>query len=257
LYEPTRGIVVLKVYKIVFCIMDEINGRPLRKMFWSVSNRYDILNSFFTFGLDKSWRNKAVTELLKGSPKRVLDLGTGTGDLAISLSNKSNHPLEIFALDFSQPMLDLAKKKALARRVNGISFILGDSAQLPFQNHFFDKVGTSFAFRNLTHENPDTELFFSEITRVLKPGGLFIAVDTSQPRNKWVRKLFHLYMNGYTAPLGGLISGKKEAYKYLAKSATNFDGFDKMQQRLENFGFKNVRHKPLMGGIAALWQCET
>jgi demethylmenaquinone methyltransferase/2-methoxy-6-polyprenyl-1,4-benzoquinol methylase len=236
--------------------MDQINGRPLRKMFWSVSNRYDMLNSFFTLGLDKSWRNKAVKELLKGSPQKILDLGTGTGDLAINLSKHAIQPLEVFAVDFSQPMLDVAIKKAQQKNLNGITFMLGDSAQLPFDKHFFDKVGTSFAFRNLTHENPDTELFFSEIIRVLKPGGNFVAVDTGQPSNKIVRKLFHLYLNNYTAPLGGLISGKKEAYSYLAKSATNFDGFDKMHQRLKNFGFRSVEYKPLLGGVAAIWDCK-
>ncbi len=236
--------------------MDQINGRPLRKMFWSVSNRYDMLNGFFTLGLDRLWRRRAVGELLKGSPKRVLDLGTGTGDLAIILSKKANYPLEIVALDFSQPMLDLAIKKATERSLKGINFLLGDSAQLPFNQNHFDKIGISFAFRNLTHRNPDTDLFFSEITRVLKSGGYFVAVDTGQPRNKFLRKLFHIYMNHYTAPLGGLLSGKKEAYRYLAKSATDFDGFDKMQSRLKGFGFKTVEYEPLLGGVAAIWKCR-
>ncbi len=235
--------------------MNQINGRPLRKMFWSVSSRYDMLNSFFTLGLDKSWRNKAVEELLQGSPQKILDLGTGTGDLAINLSKASSYPLEVVALDFSQPMLDVATMKAKQRNLNGIRFVLGDSAEIPFNEHYFDKVGTSFAFRNLTHENPDTDLFFKEIIRVLKPGGDFIAVDTAQPHNKFVRKLFHLYMNAYAAPIGGLISGKKEAYRYLAKSATDFDGLDKMQGRLINFGFKSVEYRPLFGGVAALWKC--
>ena len=225
-------------------------------MFMSVPPKYDLLNRVLTLRFDENWRKKATKHLLSTQPKRLLDLCTGTGDLALRLKKNSSPGTEIFALDFSKPMLELARQKAIKRNISGVDFRYGDAANMPFANNYFDGIGIAYAFRNLTYKNPDTGKFFSEILRVLRPGGQFVAVETSQPDNPIVRKLFHAQMKYITAPLGGLLSGHREAYQYLANSASDFYTPEEMKKILLKAGFGKVTYSQLLGGVAALWICE-
>ena len=229
--------------------------RPLQKMFMSVPPKYDLLNRVLTLRFDENWRKKATKQLLSNNPKRLLDLCTGTGDLALRLHNNAEPGTEVYALDFSQPMLELAREKAAKRDVKDVDFRFGDAADMPYEDGFFDGVGIAYAFRNLTYKNPDTDKFFAEILRVLRPGGQFVAVETSQPDNPIMRKLYHAQMKYITAPLGGLLSGEKEAYKYLAYSASDFYTPEEMKKILLKAGFSKVSYKQLLGGVAALWSC--
>jgi demethylmenaquinone methyltransferase/2-methoxy-6-polyprenyl-1,4-benzoquinol methylase len=229
--------------------------RPLQKMFMSVPPRYDMLNRLLTLRFDERWRKKAAEKLLDKEPGRLLDLCSGTGDLAIRLKQDAPSDVEIHALDFSQPMLHLAEKKAKMRNIKDIRFQLGDAASMPYSDGFFDGVGIAFAFRNLTYKNPDTQKFFGEILRVLRPGGRFVAVETSQPENKVLRRLYHFQLKYITAPIGGWLSGEKQAYTYLAESASNFYFPGEMKEILLKAGFKKVKYKQLIGGVAALWVC--
>lgn len=221
-----------------------------------VPPKYDLLNRVLTLRFDEYWRKKATKQLLSTQPKRLLDLCTGTGDLALRLKMKSNPGTEIFALDFSEPMLELARQKAIKRNIRGVDFRYGDAASMPFGNDFFDGVGIAYAFRNLTYKNPDTDKFLAEIIRVLRLGGQFVAVETSQPYNPIVRKLYHAQLKYITAPLGGLLSGQREAYQYLANSATDFYTPEEMKKILLKAGFGKVTYRQLLGGVAALWICE-
>lgn len=229
------------------------SSRPLQKMFMDVPPSYDFLNRLLTFRMDEVWRKKAAFVILSGAPERVLDLCTGTGDLALRLQRNAGKETVVFALDYSEPMLNQARKKASKKNLSNENFFHGDAASMPFSDEYFDRVGIAFAFRNLTYKNPDTDKFLAEIVRVLKPGGLFVAVETSQPGNALWRSLYHFYLRYITAPLGGLISGHRGAYKYLSWSAINYYTSAELKMILLEAGFSSVEYKNFMGGVAGLW----
>jgi len=218
-------------------------------MFTTVPRHYDLVNNVITWSLDERWRKKAATECLASQPEKALDLCCGTGDLAIYLAQLSQNNVELTGLDYSQPMLDIANAKAQKAGVeNRISFIYGDAASLPFPDEHFDSVGISFAFRNLTYKNPLVTQYVAEVVRVLKPGGKFVIVETSQPRSKLIRKLFHLYLRWFAFGMGYLISGNKGAYYYLAESAARFYTPGEIEELLLSAGFRQVRYQPILFG---------
>lgn len=227
--------------------------KPLYGIFTKIPPRYDLINHLITWGMDNRWRQRAAKECLASHPEKVLDLCCGTGDLAIYIAKMSASNVEITGVDYSQPMLDIAVQKAQKMGVGGrISFRYGDVANLPFPDNYFDCIGISFAFRNLTYKNPLTKQFLSEILRVLRPGGKFIIVETSQPRSALIRKLSHLYIRWFVYPLGYAVSGNKGAYQYLAKSAEDFYIPDEIKELLLNAGFREALFKPLFMGAAGI-----
>ena len=228
------------------------DSRPLQKMFMAVPPTYDVMNRLLTFRLDEVWRKRAARECLKNDPERVLDLCCGTGDLVLQIKKMALPHTKVMALDYSEPMLQVAKKKAGKRKLNGIEFHFGDAASMPFPDAHFDAIGIAFAFRNLSYHNPDRDKFITEILRVLKPGGRFVIIETSQPDNPLIRKLFHWYMRWITAPVGGLFSGHYGAYKYLAHSASNYYNNKELKELLVERGFADVGSKIFLKGIASL-----
>ena len=230
--------------------------RPLHKMFTQVPPSYDFLNRLLTFRLDEHWRKQTAKACLASNPKNVLDLCSGTGDLVLRLRKMSPDDISISALDFSQPMLNEAQKKAEKRNISGINFIHGDAANMPFSDNFFDSIGIAFAFRNLTYHNPDRDIFLAEILRVLKPRGRFVIIETSQPENRILRFFFHFYLRYITVPVGGLISGHYGAYKYLAHSAKNYFNSKELSKILKQADFKSVECHPKMFGISTLYVAE-
>lgn len=225
--------------------------RPLYDMFNAVPRHYDLVNRIITWGLDRQWRGKAAGECLISQPEKVLDLCCGTGDLAIHLSRRSTNGAGIIGLDYSRPMLNVAmeKTKALDRRP---FFIAGDASTLPFPDGYFDCVGISFAFRNLTYKNPLAREYLSEVIRILKPGGRFVIVESSQPENKLIRSLFHLYLRSYVLRIGTRISGNRGAYRYLAESASRFYTPQELKRLLLDIGFSKVTYRPLLFGAAGI-----
>ena len=230
----------------------EKKWRPLEKMFNEVPARYDMLNRVITWRLDENWRKKAARVCLEDDPARILDLCTGTGDLAIRLAKGVNGKTDIHALDYSQPMLSVAREKATKAGLSNIEFIHGDAASMPFNNDVMDAIGIAFAFRNLTYKNPDRDKFLQEIYRVLKPNGKFVIVESSQPGNRLMRGLFRFYLKIFVAGFGGQLSGHKGAYRYLAASARNFYNPAEIEQFLSGTGFSKVEYRPFLGGIAGL-----
>lgn len=227
--------------------------KPLHAMFTALPPRYDLINHVVTWCLDKRWRRKAARECLSARPHRVLDLCCGTGDLAIDLARLAPHDIEITGLDFSQPMLDIAAKKAaLAAEGGTITFIHGDAADLPFADGYFDCVGISFAFRNLTYQNPMTAKYLAQIWRVLPEGGRFVAVETSQPKSRLVRWFYHRYLRWFVAPIGRWLSGNKDAYRYLAESTTRFFTPEELRAMMKAAGFGEVFFRPLFLGAVAI-----
>jgi demethylmenaquinone methyltransferase/2-methoxy-6-polyprenyl-1,4-benzoquinol methylase len=228
------------------------SGRPLQKMFNEVPGRYDLLNRVITLRLDERWRKLAARECLSGDPASVLDLCTGTGDLVLRMARHTNGRTSLLALDYSQPMLAVAREKAAGKVPGKINFIHGDAADMPFDSGSMDAIGIGFAFRNLTWKNRDRDNFLAEIFRVLKTGGKFVIVESSQPSNKFVRSLFRIYLRIMVAGIGGILSGHKGAYRYLAASARNFYTPAEIRSMLLETGFRQVDHRPLSGGIAGL-----
>lgn len=222
-------------------------------MFTEVPPSYDLLNRLLTFRLDEAWRKKAAQACLENNPARVMDLCCGTGDLALRLGMEAPAGTQVAALDYSVPMLELAKKKAVRNKLRNIEFIHADAASMPFPDDYFDSVGIAFAFRNLTFHNPDREKFLSEIIRVIRPGGRFVIIETSQPPNTVLRKLFHFYLRYVTAPFGGILSGHYGAYKYLAHSARHYHTAQELTELLLAAGFTKVDSKLFMGGIAGIF----
>ncbi len=225
---------------------------PLHQMFTAVPPRYDLINRIVTLGMDERWRSQAAAECLSSGAARILDVCCGTGDLALRLARMSDST--ITGLDYSEPMLEIARTKA--DRIQGDNrptFLYGDVAELPFPDGHFDCVGIAFAFRNLTYKNPNTERYLSEIFRVIRPGGRFVIVESSQPRNAVIRLKFRVYLRGFVYPVGYLLSGNRGAYRYLAESASRFYGPEEIEGLLRSAGFGNTRYRPLLFGAAGIY----
>jgi demethylmenaquinone methyltransferase/2-methoxy-6-polyprenyl-1,4-benzoquinol methylase len=225
----------------------------LKKMFARVPSRYDVVNRVVTLGQDQRWRALAVRRCLEHQPRRVLDICTGTGDLALALAAAAPPEVRVTAADFSPPMLELAGHKAtadgLARRPE---LVLADAAELPFVDGAFDAVGIGFGFRNLTYRNPHRERHLAEIARIVAPGGRFVIVESSQPEAALVRGGFHLFLRAWVGPLGGFISGERGPYSYLATSARRFYTVGEVEELLLAAGFARFESTPLLLGAAAV-----
>ncbi len=225
--------------------------RPLQAMFNAVPRRYDLVNRVMTWGLDRRWRRLAARACLAENPARVLDLACGTGDLAITtaaLASGSDTGTAVVGVDFSRPMLSVALSKA----GDTVGFVCGEAAALPFPDGSFDSIGTSFAFRNLTWRNPGTASYLAEVRRVLRPGGRFVIVETSQPHNRFVRRLFHLYLKWFVRHVGSWLSGNPAAYRYLAESAARFYTPEQLAALLAKAGFSQATSRPLLFGAVAV-----
>ncbi len=226
--------------------------RPLHGMFTALPPHYDLVNGIITWGLDRCWRRAAARQCLASSPQRVLDLGCGTGDLAVAVARLSRGGLEVVGLDYSQPMLDMARKKADRRGVEGLVFVHGDAANLPFPDGHFDCVGIAFAFRNLTYRNPLAQRALGEVLRVLRPGGRFVIVESSQPKLRVVRGLFRVYLRWFVSRVGYILSGNRAAYRYLAESAARFYAPGEVSTLLLGAGFSKVTCRALLLGAAGV-----
>jgi demethylmenaquinone methyltransferase / 2-methoxy-6-polyprenyl-1,4-benzoquinol methylase len=224
--------------------------RPLQGMFAAVPRRYDLINRLFTLRLDERWRALAAAECLGGAPARALDLCTGTGDLAIRLAD-AGAPGAVYGVDFSMPMLEVARVKAL-RQGAAVAFAAGDAAALPFRDGSFNVIGIAFGFRNLTYRNPGRDRYLAEILRVLEPGGRLVIVESSQPRSRIFRALAHLYIRSAVSVMGGIVSGQRGAYRYLAHSAIHFYNPEELSVLLTEAGFSRVEYRALLFGVAAI-----
>jgi len=226
---------------------------PLHGMFTAVPPRYDLVNRIVTLGLDKRWRRLAALECLREKPRRILDLGCGTGDLSVNIARLAIAPTTVAGLDYSLPMLILARQKSVRSGVaSGVEFLRGQADSLPFPDGCFDAVGISFAFRNLTYRNPICRPHLAAVWRVLKTGGRYIIVESSQPENRIIRTLFHLYLRAFVGPVGMLLSGNKSAYRYLTESTARYYSPREVRDMLLAANFREVSYCPLLFGAAGI-----
>lgn len=228
------------------------SNQPLHGMFTVVPPRYDLVNRIITWGFDQRWRKAAAQVCLDSRPQRVLDLGCGTGDLTISIALLAENDLELTGLDYSQPMLEIAQRKAKQLTGRKVTFVYGDAAKLPFPDGYFDCIGSSFAFRNLTYRNPLGRRALAEVFRVLRPGGRLVIVESSQPKSKLIRAFFHLYLRCFVLGVGYVLSRNRGAYRYLAESAARFHTPAEVKGLLITAGFLQVSYHPLLFGVAGI-----
>ncbi len=221
----------------------------IRKIFSEVPDTYELVNHILTFGMDIFWRKKAVQVAVKEDGDMWLDVCTGTGEMAAYLKQLAPKETRVFACDFSFPMVQKAMQK---KESSEITFIVSDINNLPFPDSTFDLITISFAVRNI---NLDRERFLQalkEINRVLKPGGRFVALETSQPKSEIIKKLFHTYVRLAVRPIGQLISGSKSAYVYLSSTIPRFYPAEEFAGILKQSGFSEVSFKRLLFGVAAV-----
>ena len=217
-------------------------------MFEQVSPNYDLLNHILTFGLDRRWRLKASRTCLAGSPQSVLDLCCGTGDLMSSVRDLAPNGTSILGVDFSSEMIARAHSKTK----NADALLIADAGYLPFKSESFDCVATAFSFRNLLYKNPSFEDYLREVVRILRRGGNFVIVETSQPEGRVLRRAYHGYLGRVVPFVGGAASGSKGAYTYLSKSATNFPAPEEVATILRGAGFSEVAFEPLLLGMVGI-----
>lgn len=220
----------------------------VEQMFNTISGNYDGLNKIISLGIDKRWREKVVQLVAAKNPQSVLDIATGTGDLAISFA-AYNIP-KIVGLDLSEGMLAVAQKKVTDKKITQpIEFIQGDSENMPFDDHSFDAITVAFGVRNF--EN--LEIGLAEIYRVLKPNGIFVVLETAVPTKFPFKQGYQFYAN-YLLPLvGKLFSKDKVAYRYLSQSASIFPYGENFNNILKKIGFKQVNNKPQTFGVASIY----
>jgi demethylmenaquinone methyltransferase / 2-methoxy-6-polyprenyl-1,4-benzoquinol methylase len=222
--------------------------QQVENMFDGIAGKYDFLNRLLSFRIDVIWRNKVVNLLKKSKPQYILDVATGTADLAIAL-NKLN-PQKIIGLDLSHNMLEVGRVKVADRKLSQtIELVKGDSENLPFDDASFDAVTVAFGVRNFEHLTKG----LSEIHRVLKPGGQFIILEFSKVKTFPIKQFYHLYFRYITPLIGKLFSNDNKAYTYLPNSVQVFPEGEEMCVILQTTGFKNPVCKPLSFGISSIY----
>ncbi|QLH46748.1 MAG: bifunctional demethylmenaquinone methyltransferase/2-methoxy-6-polyprenyl-1,4-benzoquinol methylase UbiE [Bacteroidota bacterium] len=220
----------------------------VEKMFDGIASRYDLLNRVLSFRIDVLWRREVIRILSRFKPLRILDVATGTADLAIALN--SLQPEKIVGLDLSAQMLAVGQDKVNSRQLQQkIQLVKGDNESLPFENDSFDAVTVAFGVRNF--ENLQKGL--DEIFRVLKPEAPFVILEFSKVKTFPVKQFYQIYFRYITPFVGKLISRDKKAYTYLPNSVAVFPEGEELCVILRQTGFKKVECKPLSFGIASIY----
>jgi len=218
-------------------------------MFDTISGDYDGLNRVISFGIDIKWRKKVVKIVKASNPDTILDIATGTGDLAINLAE--TNASKIVGLDISRGMLDIGKTKIKKKNLDSkIEMILGDSENMPFKNNTFDAITVAFGVRNFE----SLENGLKEIYRVLKPNGTFVILETSMPTKTPYKQGYNFYTKNILPLIGKAFSKDKSAYKYLCESASVFPFGEALNNILRNIGFINVEDFPQTMGVATIYK---
>ncbi|KUJ63337.1 ubiquinone biosynthesis methyltransferase UbiE [Flavobacteriaceae bacterium CRH] len=221
------------------------------QMFDTISGNYDNLNRVISFGIDIKWRKKVLKIVSDTKPKIILDIATGTGDLAILMSQTNAE--KIIGLDISAGMLEVGKKKVEEKKLsNVIDLVLGDSENIPFEDNYFDAITVGFGVRNF--EN--LEKGFSEILRVLKPNGVFVILETSVPDKTPYKQGYKFYTKNILPIIGKLFSKDNSAYGYLSESAAVFPYGEALNNILRKIGFIDVVAMPQTFGVATIYSAS-
>ena len=222
--------------------------QQVEQMFDNISQKYDFLNRSLSAGIDILWRNKMVGLLKKLNPKNILDIATGTGDVAISLTKLN--PQKITGIDISEGMLSIGKKKIIEKNLSRfIDLEKGDAENLRFENNSFDAVTVAFGVRNF--ENLEKGL--TEIQRVLKPEGKLVILEFSRPNAFPVKQVYDFYFRYFCPWWGKLISKDASAYRYLYESVLAFPEGKNFTEILGKIGFEGIQDERLTFGIVSIY----
>ncbi len=221
------------------------------QMFDAISGNYDGLNRIISFGIDIKWRKKVLALIAQKNPTTILDIATGTGDLAILMTKTS--ATKIIGLDLSAGMLAVGKKKIEEKSLSQkIEMVLGDSENIPYNDNYFDAITVSFGIRNFE----TLEKGLSEILRVLKPNGIFVILETSVPEKTPYKQGYAFYTKNVLPLIGKLFSKDNVAYGYLSESASIFPYGEKLNNILRKVGFIEVEAMPQTFGVATIYSAS-
>ena len=218
-------------------------------MFDDIAPRYDFMNRFLSAGIDVYWRRKALQKLKENAPKLMLDVATGTADVAV-MAAEMLKPSKIYGIDISEGMLEFGRKKLVKEKLTDVIELRnGDSEKIDFPDECFDAVTVAFGVRNFA----GLEKGMSEILRVLKPGGKLVVLEFSKPTLPGIRELYNLYMNVVAPGMGGIFSKNRDAYQYLHDSVQKFPEGKAFTHVLSSVGFKETLCERLSFGICSIY----
>lgn len=218
------------------------NPEMVRGLFSDIAGRYQVVNHILSGGLDFYWRAIAVRLIRPWNPSMVLDVATGSGDLAMAIS-KACPQTRVVGADFCAPMLEVARRNGLPE------LVVADGMSLPLADQNFDVVTAAFGLRNMA----SWEKGLSEMARVLRPGGHLLILDFSLPELPVIRPLYRFYLHHILPHIAGLATGRKDAYEYLGESIEQFPSGKKMTSLIESCGFKNAKSHPLTLGTVSIY----
>ena len=216
----------------------------VRRLFATIASRYDLITVLLSFGLDARWKRRLADAAEPLAGTRALDLACGTGDIAFELVRRG---ATVIGLDITPPMIELALRKARARRARG-EFIVGDMMALPFADSQFDVITTGYGFRNV----PELEGAVREALRVLRPGGLLLSLDFNKPANFLVRNMYLAYLTAVGGTLGYLLHRDPDTYRYIPESLRRYPGAPAVAALMRRAGFSDAEWTPVLGGLMAI-----
>lgn len=217
-------------------------------VFEKIYRKYDSLNSVISFQRHKAWRKNVMKHMAVKEGTRALDVCCGTGDWTLSLAEAVGKSGDVIGLDFSKNMLSVAEDKKNTSQLNQIEFVHGNAMELPFADHSFDYVTIGFGLRNV----PDYMTVLKELYRVVKPGGMVVCLETSQPTMIGFRQGYYLYFRFIMPLMGRILAKSYKEYAWLHESAKNFPDKKELKQMFLEVGFSNVMMKSYTGGVAAM-----
>lgn len=228
--------------------MQQSKEERVHNVFEKISDNYDKMNSVISFKLHTKWREDTMKRMNVQKGKKALDVCCGTADWTIALAKAVGPAGEVVGLDFSQNMLNVGKQKVTEANLNQVTLIHGNAMELPFPDHSFDYVTIGFGLRNV----PDYLQVLKELNRVLKPGGIAVCLETSQPTLIGYRQLYYFYFRFIMPLFGRLFAKSYREYSWLQESARDFPGVKELAGLFKQAGFKDVTYKPYSGGAAAV-----
>ncbi|HEX7447276.1 MAG TPA: bifunctional demethylmenaquinone methyltransferase/2-methoxy-6-polyprenyl-1,4-benzoquinol methylase UbiE [Pirellulales bacterium] len=230
-------------------MIDKSEAR-VRRMFGEIAGRYDLLNHLLSLNVDRYWRWRTVRQAPPGDGP-ILDLCTGTGDLALAYYRASRGQTQVVAADFCHPMLVVGEQKRSRAGVHGqVTFVEADAQRLPFPNDYFAMVSVAFGLRNVT----DTDRGLREMVRVCRLGGRVVVLEFSMPRRQPLRAVYNWYFRRVLPRIGqALARNRQDAYRYLPESVGEFPSGDALAERMRTAGLSTVSYRPLTLGLATLY----
>jgi demethylmenaquinone methyltransferase / 2-methoxy-6-polyprenyl-1,4-benzoquinol methylase len=231
----------------------ERDAKKVEQMFSRIAAHYDLLNHILSLGLDRGWRTKVARETEGIDCRRILDVCTGTGDMALALSSFWKGKAFVEGIDFSHELIEIARKKTKRAGLDDkITFREGNAEHLPYQNEQFDAVTITFGLRNINNRGNALREFY----RVTRPGGCFVCLEFSQPTNPVFQKIYSFYLLKIVPLVSRLFGSHAAAYEYLGNTIKDFPPPAALVSLIESAGWKNTTYKKLAGGIVAIHRGE-